>query len=103
MNVSEWMRTYYKPNRFRNEPGFNADREQRLIADRENDMREMGYTLISHYDSVTGRSEYLGRIPSYVSDFASVGLTELTQARPEKHHPSCSEWPEEKPWMESSL
>jgi hypothetical protein len=27
------MRRVYKPARFRNEPGFHADREQRLIAD----------------------------------------------------------------------
>ncbi|MDQ1693155.1 MAG: hypothetical protein QOH85_690, partial [Acidobacteriaceae bacterium] len=41
--VEQWMRRTYKPGRFRNEPGFHADREQRLIADRENDAREQGY------------------------------------------------------------
>jgi hypothetical protein len=51
------MRCTYKPARFRNEPGFHADREQRLIADREKDVREQGYALISHHDSVTGRAE----------------------------------------------
>jgi hypothetical protein len=30
--VEQWMRRTYKPGRFRNEPGFHADREQRLIA-----------------------------------------------------------------------
>lgn len=33
--IEQWMRRVYKPARFRNEPGFHADREQRLIADRE--------------------------------------------------------------------
>jgi hypothetical protein len=75
MTVAEWMQRFYKPNRFRNVPGFNADREQRLIADRENDMREQGFALISYHDSVTGRAEYLGFIPPYVLNTESVGLT----------------------------
>jgi hypothetical protein len=75
MTVSEWMRHYYKPERFRNEPGFHADREQRLIADRENDMSTQGFTLISHHDSATGKCEYFGRIPEYVADPSSVHLT----------------------------
>jgi hypothetical protein len=55
----------YKPARFRNEPGFHADREQRLIADRENDVREQGYAIISQHDSVTGRAELYGTPPSW--------------------------------------
>ncbi len=78
MTVPEWMRRFYKPERFRNEPGFNADREQRLIADRENDIREQGFAIISHHDSVTGRGEYLDKLPEWVKDPSSIGLTELT-------------------------
>jgi hypothetical protein len=59
------MRRLYKPERFRNEPGFHADREQRLIADREKDVREQGFALISHHDSVTGRTEFFGTPPSW--------------------------------------
>ena len=63
--VEQWMRRVYKPARFRNEPGFHADREQRLIADREKDVREQGYALISHHDSVTGKAELYGPPPSW--------------------------------------
>jgi hypothetical protein len=78
MTVEQWLRHFYKPDRFRNEPGFNADREERLIADRENDIRRSGYALISHHDSVTGRGEYIGVLPSWVKDPSDVGFTELT-------------------------
>jgi hypothetical protein len=40
--VEQWMRRLFKPERFRNEPGFHADRAQRLIADREKDVRSKG-------------------------------------------------------------
>ena len=63
--IEQWMRRTYKPARFRNEPGFHADREQRLIADREKDVREQGYALISHHDSVTGKAELYGPPPSW--------------------------------------
>jgi hypothetical protein len=63
--VEQWMRRLYKPERFRNEPGFHADREQRLIADREKDVREQGFALISHHDSVNGRTEFFGTRPSW--------------------------------------
>jgi hypothetical protein len=63
--VEQWMRRLYKPERFRNEPGFHADRKQRLIADREKDVREQSFALISHHDSVTGRTEFFGTPPSW--------------------------------------
>jgi hypothetical protein len=56
-SASQWMRRLNKPERFRNEPGFHADREQRLIADREKDVREQGFALISHHDIATGRTD----------------------------------------------
>ena len=68
MTVAEWMRDTYKAERFRNEPGFHSDREQRLIADRENDVATQGYALISHHDSITGRIELYGQPPQWFSD-----------------------------------
>ena len=73
--IDRWMRRFYRPERFHNEPGWNADREQRLIADREADIQRQGFALISHHDSVTGKAEYLGMIPGYVIDNSSVGIT----------------------------
>lgn len=61
--VEQWIRTTYKPERFRNELGFHSDREQRLIADRQKDMAEQGFALISHHDSITGRTEIIGEKP----------------------------------------
>jgi hypothetical protein len=66
MTVENWMRRFYKQDRFRNEPGFHADREQRLIADRENDLKTQGFALISHHDSVTGQCEVLGKRPDWM-------------------------------------
>jgi hypothetical protein len=61
----QWMRRLYKPERFRNEPGFHADREQRrLITDRKKDAREQCFALISHHDSVPGRTEFFGMLPA---------------------------------------
>lgn len=65
MTVEQWMRRYYKPNRFENEPGFNCDREQRLISSNEQSLAEDGYCLISHHDSVTGRCEAMGQPPAW--------------------------------------
>ena len=75
MNVSDWMHKYYKLERFRNEPGFHADREQRLIGNRLEDLAIDGFACISAHDSTTGRPEYYGAIPSYVRHPELVGLT----------------------------
>jgi hypothetical protein len=55
--VEQWMHRTYKPARFRNELCFHADREK--------DVREQGYALISHHDSVTGRAELYRTPPSW--------------------------------------
>lgn len=75
MKVSTWMRRYYKPERFRNEPGFNADREQRLIADRENDMKTQGFAVISFHDSTTGNLEVLGNRPDWLHSLENSHIT----------------------------
>lgn len=68
MDIAAWMRSAYKPERFRNEPGFHHNREERLIADREKDLRENGFALISHHDSVTGKVEFFGKLPDWITE-----------------------------------
>jgi len=55
ITVTEFVDTYYKPDRLKSEPG----RRERLIADKENDLRVHGNTLISRHDSVTGEAVVL--------------------------------------------
>lgn len=66
MTVAEFMDRYYKPDRLRRDKGSR----ERLIADREQDIRERGRALISHHDSVTGDAVYLyapsWRPPKYI-------------------------------------
>jgi hypothetical protein len=61
--IAEWTRATYKPDRFRNEAGFNHDREQRKIAMQEEEFREYGYVTISRHDSITGDVEFFGAAP----------------------------------------
>ena len=63
--IEQWVRKYYKPARFENEPGFNSNREDILIQSRIEDIKREGYTLISHHDSVTGRVEAYGNRPAW--------------------------------------
>ena len=53
--VEEFLRRYYKADRFRNEDGFNANREERLIANYTARVAADGWTFISGHDSVTGK------------------------------------------------
>jgi hypothetical protein len=50
LTVAEFVDRYYRRDRLMAEPG----RRERIIADREDDMREQGSALISRHDSVTG-------------------------------------------------
>ena len=50
MSVADFVRRYYKPNRLSAMPG----RFERIVADRENDVRLRGEAIISHHDCVTG-------------------------------------------------
>jgi len=50
MTVKEFVDTYYRPGRLKAE----KDRRERIIADRERDLREIGEARISKHDSVTG-------------------------------------------------
>ena len=52
--VTEFIDHYYKPDRLSGMEG----RRERIIADRENDVRRYGYALISHHDCVTGQTAY---------------------------------------------
>jgi len=75
MTVSDWMRRNYKTNRFHNEPGFHSDREQRLIADREEDMKNDGFAIISWHDSNSGRLEVLGTCPPWLREPETANFT----------------------------
>ena len=50
MSVADFIDRYYRPERLKSEPG----RRERIIADREDDMKEYGEAFISKFDSVTG-------------------------------------------------
>ena len=52
MSVADFIDRYYRPERLKSEPG----RRERIIADRELDMKEHGEALISKHDSVTGEN-----------------------------------------------
>lgn len=55
MTVPEWIDRYYKRDRLTRDPGTR----ERIIADRENDLRELGCAAISRHDSNTGESVVL--------------------------------------------
>ena len=52
MSVADFIDRYYRPERLKAVPG----RRERIIADREGDMKEHGEALISKHDSVTGEN-----------------------------------------------
>jgi hypothetical protein len=55
MTVAAWIDRYYRPERLNREPGSR----ERIIADREAELDELGSTIISHHDAVTGHAEWL--------------------------------------------
>jgi hypothetical protein len=81
MTIKSWMKRYYKPERFRNEPGFDSDREERLIASNTEDFEKDGVCSISHFDSVTGQDEYYGKYPEWMP-IDAIGI-HLTKAHSE--------------------
>lgn len=50
-DVSEFLDTYYKPDRYK---GRGAEYATYLLASKEKDFLDDGVTIISHHDSVTG-------------------------------------------------
>ncbi len=52
MTVTEFIDRYYKPSRLNADPG----RRERIIADREEDLKLYGEALISRHDSVIGEA-----------------------------------------------
>lgn len=54
-SVEDFLRRYYRPERFCSEPGFNHDRPQRLIRSYEEDYRLQGWCIISRHDNITGQ------------------------------------------------
>lgn len=52
LTVTQFIDNYYRPDRLAAEPG----RRERIIADREKDLRTTGRAFISRHDSVTGES-----------------------------------------------
>ena len=52
--VSEFIDRYYKPERIQNMLRDYPDYRELLIASYEKDVRDDGYTIISHHDSRTG-------------------------------------------------
>jgi hypothetical protein len=55
MSVAQWIDRYYKRERINSEPG----RRERIIADREIDLADRGYAMISGHDCVTGETSTL--------------------------------------------
>lgn len=81
MTVAEFMDRYYKPDRLRRDKGSR----ERLIADREQDIRESGLAIISRHDSVTGEAVYLHspqwRPPQYIRWMATTDGEEEYQEK----------------------
>jgi hypothetical protein len=55
MTTEQFVDKYYKPDRLNRTPGTR----DRIIHDRQSDIRNNRTTLISHHDSVTGRTMIL--------------------------------------------
>jgi hypothetical protein len=60
-SVADFIDRYYKPDRLNDMPG----RRERIIADRENDIANGEYAIITRHDSITGRC--VGFLPAVVA------------------------------------
>ena len=60
LTLIDFLNKYRLHNRFKGRDGkdWGFDYSKKIIESHENDLRELGYTSISKYESVTSKPEY---------------------------------------------